>query len=175
MTATAQFPSLTPAPSAAVTAFEADFAVKRREARRAWAIGTAVFLALFLLTAWLGDFFKVTQVTQADGSRAWRWVIPAGIPRLGEFIEKIGVDALRAEQLHLVLKPEPLGMKGLVLRRKFRHLDPQPVAVGEAARTLEGMPGEIAKQRAADEGDDKIEAAHGGPPGRMDRGFGRFG
>ena len=90
LTATADFAARPAAPppaaSAAVRAFEADFARERRRARRAWAVGTAVFLVLFLLTAWLGDFFKVTQVTQADGSRAWRWVIPAGLPRLGEFI-----------------------------------------------------------------------------------------
>jgi phosphonate transport system permease protein len=31
----------------------------------------------------MGDFFKVTQVTMPDGSREWRWIIPAGFPRSG--------------------------------------------------------------------------------------------
>lgn len=70
------------------TRFEADYARLRRQQRRAWLVGTALLLTLFALTAWLGDFFRVTQVTLPDGSRDWRWVLPAGIPRLGEFIER---------------------------------------------------------------------------------------
>ena len=75
-----------------------DFAEARRRARISWAVGTAVFLALFFLTAWLGDFFRVTQMTMPDGSREWRWVLPAGIPRLGEFISKT-IPVLRWESL----------------------------------------------------------------------------
>lgn len=71
-----------------IAQFESDFAEQRRQARRAWIIGSAVFLVLFYLTALLGDFFKVTQVTMPDGSREWRWIIPAGLPRLTEYIEK---------------------------------------------------------------------------------------
>jgi phosphonate transport system permease protein len=69
-----------------ITDFEAEFAQKRRIARRNWALGTALFLMLFALAAWMGDFFKVTQVTLPDGSRDWRWIIPAGIPRLGDYL-----------------------------------------------------------------------------------------
>ena len=82
----------------AIAAFEADFARRRRQARIGWAVGSAIFLALFLLTAWIGDFFRVTQVTMPDGSRDWRWVIPAGLPRLGEFIEKM-LPTLRWDRL----------------------------------------------------------------------------
>lgn len=68
--------------------FEADYAALRRRTKFSWLIAGCVFIALFSFSAWLGDFFKVTQVTMPDGSREWRWIIPAGIPRLGEFIEK---------------------------------------------------------------------------------------
>jgi len=79
-------------------AFERDFAAQRRRARLGWTIGTAIFFAVFLFTAWLGDFFKVTQVTMPDGAREWRWIIPAGIPRLGDYIEKT-IPTLRWESL----------------------------------------------------------------------------
>lgn len=69
-----------------IAQFEADFAKRRRSARMSWAIGSLVFLAIFMLTSWLGDFFKVAQVTMPDGSREWRWIIPAGLPRLGDYI-----------------------------------------------------------------------------------------
>ena len=99
MSATADFPDLARTDrAAALSAFEAEFAAQRRYARRAWAIGTGLFLIVFLLTAWIGDFFKVTQVTMPDGSRDWRWIIPAGIPRLGEYIEKT-IPTLRWDTL----------------------------------------------------------------------------
>ncbi|MFC7705560.1 phosphonate ABC transporter, permease protein PhnE [Plastorhodobacter daqingensis] len=84
--------------AAARDGFERDFRIRRRRARLYWAAGSAVFLALFLLSSWLGDFFKVTQVTLADGSRDWRWIIPAGLPRLGEYLSKM-VPVLRPETL----------------------------------------------------------------------------
>lgn len=68
--------------------FEQDYAAHRRRSRITWVVGSIIFLALFTFSAWAGDFFKVTQVTLMDGSRDWRWLIPAGIPRLGEFIAK---------------------------------------------------------------------------------------
>lgn len=74
--------------SAAVLAFERDYAVHRRRARLTFAIVTSGLLILFLLTAHASNFFLVTQVTLADGSRAERWVIGAGLPRLGEYIAK---------------------------------------------------------------------------------------
>ncbi|AJE45798.1 phosphonate ABC transporter, permease protein PhnE [Celeribacter indicus] len=74
-----------PAPDR-LSQFETDFAGKRRRARRAWGVGALIFALLFGFSAWIGDFFRVTQVTMPDGSRDWRWIIPAGIPRLGEYI-----------------------------------------------------------------------------------------
>ena len=68
--------------------FELDFAALQRRTRTTWLIGTIIFILAFAFSAWLGDFFKVTQVTNIDGSREWRWIIPAGLPRLGDFIEK---------------------------------------------------------------------------------------
>ncbi|NNU80348.1 phosphonate ABC transporter, permease protein PhnE [Halovulum dunhuangense] len=93
------FPDIAPGhPRATITAFERDYAARRRQARLWWAIGTAIFLTLFMWTSWLGDFFKVTQVTLPDGSRDWRWIIPAGLPRLGEYVEKM-IPVLRWETL----------------------------------------------------------------------------
>jgi phosphonate transport system permease protein len=72
----------------AILTFERDFAVQRKRARLTFAIVTAVLVVLFLLTAEASNFFKVTQVTLADGSRAERWVLGAGLPRLGEYLAK---------------------------------------------------------------------------------------
>ncbi|MEO0703675.1 MAG: phosphonate ABC transporter, permease protein PhnE [Pseudomonadota bacterium] len=77
-----------PPASGAVSDFEAEFAALRRRTRITWAVGSGIFLMLFIFSSWLGDFFKVTQVSMPDGSREWRWIIPAGIPRLGEYISK---------------------------------------------------------------------------------------
>ena len=74
------------AASPAIAAFEVEYRQRRRSARRAWVLGTLVFVAIFAVTSWLGQFFDVRQVTTADGERVWRWVIAAGIPRLGEYI-----------------------------------------------------------------------------------------
>ena len=89
MTATADFSGTGPTNGPpAISAFEADFAARRRRMRIGWAVGTVIFLIVFAFTSWIGDFFKVTQVTLPDGSRDWRWIIPAGLPRLGEYIGK---------------------------------------------------------------------------------------
>ncbi|MDP5085224.1 MAG: phosphonate ABC transporter, permease protein PhnE [Yoonia sp.] len=87
-----------PQSSAAVTAFEQEFARLRKRSRLVWAAWTLVFIALFILTGWHGDFFKVTQVTLQDGSRVWSWIIPPGIPRLGEYISKT-IPTLRWDSL----------------------------------------------------------------------------
>ncbi len=84
--------------SPAVSAFEADFQALRIRTRRTWLIASVIFIILFALTSWLGDFFKMTQVTMPDGSREWRWIIPAGLPRLGDYIEKT-IPTLRWESL----------------------------------------------------------------------------
>lgn len=74
--------------SAAILAFEQDYARHRHRARMIFVAVTAALLVLFLLTAEASNFFRVTQVTLADGSRAERWVIGAGLPRLGEYVSK---------------------------------------------------------------------------------------
>ncbi len=74
--------------SVAILDFERDYAVQRRRARLTFLAVTGVMLALFLITAQASNFFLVTQVTLADGTRAERWVIGAGLPRLGEYISK---------------------------------------------------------------------------------------
>jgi phosphonate transport system permease protein len=99
MTATADFNETGPVNGpAAISNFEVEFAARRRRMRIGWAIGTVLFLIAFAFTTWIGDFFKVTQVTMPDGSREWRWIIPAGIPRLGEYISKT-IPELRWETL----------------------------------------------------------------------------
>ena len=82
--------------------FELDYASRRQRAKLAWLIASIIFFAAFTFSAWLGDFFKVTQVTLTDGSREWRWILPAGIPRLGEFIEKT-LPVLRWDSLGMDL------------------------------------------------------------------------
>ncbi|MDO6589936.1 phosphonate ABC transporter, permease protein PhnE [Loktanella sp. D2R18] len=88
MSATADSANMAIPQNAVVSQFEQDFSERRRKSRRAWAIGSVLFFICFMLTSWIGDFFKVTQVTMPDGSREWRWIIPVGIPRLGEYISK---------------------------------------------------------------------------------------
>ncbi|SMX27657.1 Phosphate-import permease protein PhnE [Pelagimonas phthalicica] len=83
MTAFADTPDLSP-----MQQFEVDYSALRRRTQMGWLVASVIFLAMFTFSAWLGDFFKVTQVTMPDGAREWRWIIPAGIPRLGEFIAK---------------------------------------------------------------------------------------
>ncbi len=72
-----------------IDAFEREFAQARRRSRRVWLIGTVVFLALFFLTTWFSGFFDVRMVTLEDGSRAPRWVIPAGFSLLDDFVVKM--------------------------------------------------------------------------------------
>ena len=93
MTVAADVTSLRP-----MDQFELDYAAQRRRTKLGWFIASVLFFALFAFSAWLGDFFKVAQVTLSDGSREWRWIIPAGLPRLGEFIEKT-LPALRWDSL----------------------------------------------------------------------------
>ncbi len=78
--------------------FDRDFARHRRKSRLTfWAV--MVILALLTwATAQMSGFFRVTQLTLADGSRAEAWVVAAGLPRLGEYLEKT-LPVLRAESL----------------------------------------------------------------------------
>ncbi len=78
--------------------FEQDFTAHRRRHKRLfWAV-FALMAVLVWMTATMSGFFRVTQLTLADGSRAEAWVIAAGLPRLGEYLEKT-LPVLRAESL----------------------------------------------------------------------------
>ena len=79
---------LNPSASAPVLDFERNFAIHRTRARLRWAMVAMVFMTLFIITADFSNFFKVTQITLADGSRAERWILLAGLPRLGEYLAK---------------------------------------------------------------------------------------
>lgn len=98
MTMTVDLPGQAAQASNTIKDFEREFAAKRRRSLRAWTIGTVVFLVIFALTSWLGDFFKITQVSMPDGSREWRWIIPAGLPRLGDYISQT-IPTLRWDSL----------------------------------------------------------------------------
>ena len=74
--------------TATILAFDTDFARHRRRSRLTFLVVSLTLVVLFLVSAEASDFFKITQVTLADGSRAERWVIGAGIPRLGEYLVK---------------------------------------------------------------------------------------
>jgi phosphonate transport system permease protein len=74
--------------SAAIVDFERTFLLHRNRARLRIALVVIILLAVFLLTAEASNFFKVTQVTLADGTRAERWILLAGLPRLGEYLAK---------------------------------------------------------------------------------------
>lgn len=47
-----------------------------------------VLAGLFWVTADMANFLKVTQVTMPGGAREERWVIAAGLPRLGDYLAK---------------------------------------------------------------------------------------
>ncbi|MGB0660845.1 MAG: phosphonate ABC transporter, permease protein PhnE [Mangrovicoccus sp.] len=148
------------APLTAVDAFERDYAAARRRARINWALGSVIFLILFAITSNFADFFRVTQVTLTDGSRDWRWVIPAGLPRLGEFLGKtipdlswdtLGADLanwfwrwktwlnLLVETILIAFMATTLGVIGgfLLSFPAARNLSPHPAILWVSRRYLE--------------------------------------
>jgi phosphonate transport system permease protein len=152
--------STTAADLSPIAAFERAYAEQRRRARTAWAIGAVVFFAAFFAAAEFADFFKVTQVTMPDGSREWRWIIPAGLPRLGEFISQtlpelrwstLGADvaewfwrfptwmALLAETILIAFMATTLGVVGgfLLSFPAARNLAPNAAVYHLSRRFLE--------------------------------------
>ncbi len=146
--------------SPAVQAFEKAYAVARARSRMIWGLTTVVFLIVFFASAQMSDFFKVTQVTLADGSRAERWIIPAGLPRLGEYLEKtiptlhwptLGADlaswfwawrtwaALLAETILIAFMATTFGVVGgfLLSFPAARNLSPNPWLLWFTRRYLE--------------------------------------
>ncbi len=74
--------------SAAVLQFERAYAMHRTRSRLQSLLCAVVLLTLLMITADFSNFFKVSQVTLPDGSRAERWILMAGLPRLGEYLAK---------------------------------------------------------------------------------------
>ncbi len=78
--------------------FHTDYTRHRaRQLATFWTVAV-LLLALTWATGQLAGFFRVTQLTLADGSRAEAWVLAAGLPRLGEYIEKT-IPVLRVESI----------------------------------------------------------------------------
>lgn len=84
--------------SPAIQRFELDYAAARKSARRLNTISTVLFALCFVVTAWTGGFFDMTDVTLANGDRVSMWKIWAGLPRLGEYLYKT-LPALHWETL----------------------------------------------------------------------------
>lgn len=74
--------------SLAIGNFHADYARVRRSARRVQIVSTLLFVAAVLLSAYVGGFFGFTDVSLPGGERVSMLKIWAGLPRLGEYLEK---------------------------------------------------------------------------------------
>lgn len=143
-----------------VLAFERDYAAQRNRSRLTFLCVTLIFLVLFLVTANFSDFFKVSQITLSDGSRAERWVLLAGLPRLGEYLWKtipaLSLDSLGAdlaswfwrwkvwlwlllETILIAFMATVLGLVGgfLLSFLAARNLTPGPVTLWISRRALE--------------------------------------
>lgn len=79
--------SLSP-PLSVIDQFEVEYAQTRKSARRVQIISTVIFAIVFYVTASIGGFFDMTEVTLNNGDRVSMWKIWAGLPRLGEYIYK---------------------------------------------------------------------------------------
>ncbi|WP_163269248.1 phosphonate ABC transporter, permease protein PhnE [Chelativorans alearense] len=84
--------------SPAIRRFEFDYAQARTRARRVQIVSILVFAIVFFVTARMGGFFDMTDVTLASGERVSTWKIWAGLPRLGEYLGKT-LPVLRWESL----------------------------------------------------------------------------
>lgn len=72
----------------ALTDFHSDYSQHRRRSRLVfWSVAVTLAVLTWATSA-LSGFFKITQYTLPDGSREEGWVIPAGLPRLGEYLAK---------------------------------------------------------------------------------------
>lgn len=146
--------------SDAVLRFEHDFALHRSRARRAFWLATLVMAVLVYVAADLSNFFRVTQITLKDGTRAEAWVLLAGLPRLGEYLSRtipelrwatLGADlaewfwrwktwaALLAETILIAFMATALGIVGgfLLSFPAARNLSPHPAILFVARRVLE--------------------------------------
>ncbi len=74
--------------SPSIRNFETEYREVRRSARRVQLASTLVFTALVVVSAYLGGFFAFTDVTLPSGERVAMLKLWAGLPRLGEYLEK---------------------------------------------------------------------------------------
>lgn len=74
--------------SLAISNFHADYTRARKSARRVQIISTLLFLAAVVFSAYVGGFFGFTDVSLPGGERVSMLKIWAGLPRLGEYLEK---------------------------------------------------------------------------------------
>lgn len=81
-----------------LTDFDRDYREHRRRSRMVFWSAALLLAVLTWVTSALSGFFKVTQYTLPDGSREEGWVIPAGLPRLGEYLSKT-IPELRWDSL----------------------------------------------------------------------------
>lgn len=84
--------------SPAIRQFEIDYAQARTRALRVQIVSTLLFVIVVFLTARMGGFFDMTDVTMPSGERVTTWKIWAGLPRLGEYLQKT-LPVLRWESL----------------------------------------------------------------------------
>lgn len=141
-------------------AFQANYRHHRRRARLTFWLAAAILAAIFWITADMANFFRVTQVTLPDGSREDRWILLAGLPRLGDYVAKtipelgwrsLGADLadwfwrwrvwldLLVETLLIAFMATSLGVAAgfLLSFPAARNLSPAPALVWITRRFLE--------------------------------------
>ena len=74
--------------SSAIDSFDVNYSRHKARERITFWVVTLALVAIFLITAEFANFFAITQVSMPDGSREERWILLAGIPRLGEYISR---------------------------------------------------------------------------------------
>lgn len=148
------------ASQAEMAAFDAAYQRRRSDRLRSTWAWSMTLVALVLLTAWGSDFFTVTQVSLADGTRTDAWLLAAGLGRLGEFLNQMwpvlrwnslgadiaewfwGIDRwlkLLLETVQIAFAATLLGgICGFLLSfPAARNLAPNPVVFWIARRTAE--------------------------------------
>lgn len=68
--------------------FERDFKRRRHRSRLIWCAAITVLVVASLLSAYLAHVFETAPVTLPGGARVERWILWAGLPRLGDYVVK---------------------------------------------------------------------------------------
>jgi len=84
--------------SQTIHGFETEYAKTRRKALRLQVASTLLFAGAVLFSAYVGGFFGFTDVTLPSGERVSMPKLWAGLPRLGEYLEKT-IPTLRLTSL----------------------------------------------------------------------------